>query len=255
MRNNSTWGLSRLSPTNWPPNAWNPSLTLLAAFGALVFASAPGFAYLWFGVKLGFFTATRPSPTQLLAAQVVSYLPLAAYLLVVLPALARVSLAKLGLRRPSWRELESGVLGAGAMWLVVGVSGTLLAALTHRHDTETAVALLQQMKTPAEKLMFAAVAVILAPMVEELGFRVFIFNAFTRYVGMWPAAIFSGLVFGLVHALGNPAQIPTVAIPLALGGVVLAYVYASNRCYWSNVITHGVFNAISVIAIFSFHAT
>jgi membrane protease YdiL (CAAX protease family) len=140
------------------------------------------------------------------------------------------------------------------MWLIVDSCGALIATLTHLHDTEAAVALLQHMTTPLQKLLFAAIAVVLAPMVEELGFRVFLFNAFTRYVDVWPAAVLSGLLFGLVHALGSASQILTVGIPLALGGVVLAYVYASNRCYWSNVITHATFNAISVVAVFFFKA-
>jgi membrane protease YdiL (CAAX protease family) len=45
----------------------------------------------------------------------------------------------------------------------------------------------------------------------------------------------------------------TVAIPLMLGGVVLAAVYRYSRCYWSNVITHGLFNSISLVAVFGFH--
>ncbi|MFY9780341.1 MAG: type II CAAX endopeptidase family protein [Candidatus Baltobacteraceae bacterium] len=255
MRNNSTWGLSRLSPTNWPPDAWNPPVTALAACGALFLAYAPGIVYLGAGIRRGAYTAGHVPPMQFLIAQAVCYVPLALYLLLAIPALARVPLAKLGFRAPARREILGGLGGAAVMWLIVAVSSALLAGLTHRHDTEPAVALLQQMKTPLQKVVFAAVAVVLAPMVEELGFRVFIFNAFTRYVDMWPAALLSGLAFGLVHALGNPGQIPTVAIPLGLGGVVLAYVYAANRCYWSSVITHGTFNAVSVIAIFFFHAT
>ncbi len=254
MRNNSTWARSRLSPTNWPPDAWNISLTILALFGAFFFAVAPGVAYLSFLVALHRFDPAHPAPDQFLIAQIVSYLPLGAYLLVVIPALSRRSLAALGFRRPGPRDIAIGLGGAVVMWLAVGVAGSLLADLTHRHDTEAAVALLQQMKTPLEKLVFASVAVVLAPMIEELGFRLFIFNALTRYVSVWPAAILSGLVFGLIHSTG-PAQFATVGIPLACGGVVLAYVYAKTRCYWSNVLTHALFNTVSVIAIFYFHAT
>jgi hypothetical protein len=255
VRNNSTWGLSRLSPTNWPPDAWNLPLTVLAAFGALFLAYAPGIFYLGIGISRGDFSPAHVPPTQFLVAQVTCYLPLAAYLLFTIPALARVPLANLGFRAPGRREIQGGLAGAVVMWLIVALASALVAGLTHRHDTEAAVALLQQMKTPAEKFVFAAVAVVLAPMVEELGFRTFIFNAFTRYVDVWPAAFLSGLAFGLVHALGDPQQLLTIGIPLALGGVVLAYVYAANRCYWSNVITHATFNAISVVAIFVFHAS
>ncbi len=90
-------------------------------------------------------------------------------------------------------------------------------------------------------------------MIEELTFRVFIYNALTRYISVPAAIVVSGVLFGMVHA-GSPAQLLTVAIPLAIGGMVLAYVYARTRSYWASVTTHALFNSISVVAIFVFHA-
>jgi len=111
---------------------------------------------------------------------------------------------------------------------------------------------LRQMKTPLQQTLFFATACVLAPMIEELTFRVFLFNALTRYVSLPAAIVVSGVIFGIVHS-ASLSQLLTVSVPLAIGGMVLAYVYARTRSYWASVTTHALFNSISVVAIFVFH--
>jgi len=62
----------------------------------------------------------------------------------------------------------------------------------------------------------------------------------------------SGILFGLAHAQ-SISQVLTVSIALAGGGTVLALVYSWSRCYWSNVITHALFNAFPLVLFFVFH--
>jgi membrane protease YdiL (CAAX protease family) len=257
VRNNSTWAPSALLPIPWPAKAWSVPLSVLGAIGAVFFAIVPGVAYVIVAAALGAVDPHHPnaSAAQILIAQVITYVPLGTYLAIVLPRISRVSLAELGVRAPTIAELAIGLAGTVAMWLVVSGVGSAIETLTRHHDTETAVALMQHLHTRGEKLLFFAVACILAPMIEELTFRVFLYNALTRYVNVPVAIVASGFVFGLVHAIGAaPSQLLTVAIPLACGGMILAYVYARTRCYWANVTTHGCFNAITVIAVFVFHA-
>jgi membrane protease YdiL (CAAX protease family) len=257
VRNNSTWPPSALSPIPWPAKAWSVPLSVLGGVGAVFFAIVPGVAYVLVAASLGAIDPRRPgdSAQQVLIAQIVTYGPLGVYLALVLPRIARVSLHDLGLRRPTLGELGTGLVGTVAMWVVVSGAGSAIEALTHHHDTETAVALMQHLRTPLDKLLFFAVACVLAPMIEELTFRVYLYNALTRYLRVPLAIVISGFVFGGVHALGAAAsQLLTVGIPLGFGGMVLAYVYARTRCYWANVTTHACFNAISVIAVFFFHA-
>ncbi|GAC1306086.1 MAG: hypothetical protein NVSMB21_08450 [Vulcanimicrobiaceae bacterium] len=256
MRNNSTWVRSALSPMPWPREAFRIPLTLLTAFGAVFFAVVPGVAYVIVGALLGFIDPRHPRSIpadQLLLAQIVTYAPLGIFLVAAVPRVAHVSLRDLGLRKPTPSELAIGAAGTVAMWLLVNLVGAAIAALSHRHDTEAAVALLQQMKTPGEQLLFFTIACILAPMIEEMTFRVFFYNALTRYVSTPAAIVGSGIFFGLVHSASLP-QLLTVSIPLAVGGMVLAYVYARTRSYWACVTTHALFNSISVVAIFVFHA-
>ena len=262
MRNNSTWASSALSPTPWPPDAWRLGRTILAGIGAVFFYVMPPLAYLVIaaGQRHVDIRQLIQNPDQLLVAQVVGYIPIAIFLGFVLPRIARISLRDLGFRRPSASEMGTALLGTIVMWLSVTIVGETIVRITHRHDTENAIALLKAMKTPAEQLAFFLLACVLAPMIEELIFRAFVFNALTKYFaaigrGLAPlvlAIVASGAIFGVVHA-GSVAQLLTVSIPLAVGGVVLAYVYARTHNYWASVTTHAMFNSISVLAIFVFH--
>jgi membrane protease YdiL (CAAX protease family) len=244
-------------PTTWPPEAFNAPLTVLAAIGAIVVTIGAAMIFVGGAVAAKVIDPHNPGsagPEVLLTLQLSIYLPLAAYLAVILPPLSHVSLRQLGFHVPSARDVAIALVGVALMYLVVGVVETAAENFTHRHDTETAVALMQQLHTPIEQITFAVIAIVLAPLVEELTFRVFLFNAFSRYTPIWAAVVLSSLLFGAVHIIGAPpAQLLTIALPLACGGMVLAYVYASTRCYWANVITHAGFNAIGVVAVMVFH--
>jgi membrane protease YdiL (CAAX protease family) len=237
-------------PTNWPREAWKPGLTLLVLVGAVAVMFASVIVYF---IVVAFVAPAAAhalnSPTQMLAAQFVIYLPVAAYLLLVLPLVARTPLSGLGLRTPTGRELLFGVVAAVAMTIVVDGSANAIAAVAHRHDTEQAVALLKEMKSPLERYAFFAMACVAAPLTEELFFRAFLFNALSRYLPVPAAIALSGIAFGALHAT-KWAELITVGIPLALGGALLAYVYAKTNCFWANVTTHATFNAISVLSFF-----
>jgi len=114
--------------------------------------------------------------------------------------------------------------------------------------------LLHQMKTPFQQLLFFSLACVFAPFYEELTFRVFIFNALSRYLPVWIAILISATIFGLLHAVSDSTSpLLTVALPLTVGGIVLAYVYSVTKCFWANVITHAVFNSVSVASFYVFH--
>jgi uncharacterized protein len=256
--NNSTWMRSRPWPTSWEPSDFPLGWTVLTALGAIFCFIAPAllymFAYIFYLVAVRHVAPSQLGPTsfpatQLLLAQLISYAPLAGYLLATTPRLSHRTLYELGFRVPGRREVGMGLVGLIAMFAAVYGASLIVAALTHRHDTEAAVALMKQLKSPFGKALFVLVVVICGPMAEELLFRVFLFNAVSRYLPVWAAAIASGAMFGLAHAAAL-GQILTVSIPLAFGGVVLAIVYSRSRCYWSNVITHAGFNLISVVLLF-----
>jgi membrane protease YdiL (CAAX protease family) len=252
VENNSTWTPSAPSPTPWPSNAFPIAATIVATLGALAVAILPGLAYTWYAVGAKIIPQHAnfmQIPVRvLLISQLISYVPLIAYLLVVVPRLACRSLAELGVRRPTARDIGTGIIGTFAMWFLVALASAILTAITHERAIETAVQLLRALRTPADIISFIAIAVVFAPMVEEFAFRVFLLNAISSHTSIRTGVLGCSVLFGVVHGTGV-----SVAIPLTIGGIVLALIYVRTGCYWSNVVTHALFNAVSVIAVLVFH--
>ncbi len=84
-----------------------------------------------------------------------------------------------------------------------------------------------------------------APITEELFFRGFVFAGLRSRWSLWPAAIVSGLVFGLVHA---PTGI-TAVIPLAVLGIALCWLYDRTGSLWPPVIAHVINNSLALVVI------
>jgi membrane protease YdiL (CAAX protease family) len=243
---------------DWPIDSWNIWLSILNAVGALIIGLVPAIVYLIVLAALGQFdpsTSLSTNVSLLLVSQTLTYFPTAIFLAFTLPLLARVPLKDLGLRRPTRRALLIAAGGAIVMVLVVDAVANILAHFGPK-SIETSVALLQELRTPGDKVSYILISIVLAPMVEELCFRVYLFNALSKYMTVAAAAVVSGICFGLIHVIGSPPQqLVTVAIPLALGGIILATVYATSRNYWASVLTHGLFNAVSTFSILFVHAT
>lgn len=88
-------------------------------------------------------------------------------------------------------------------------------------------------------LMF--MAVIEAPIIEELLFRGVMFRGFAMKLPVWPAMILSGFVFGMVHV--NAATL----LPLWFLGVAFAWVYWKTRSIIAPIVLHFLFNGLNLI--------
>jgi hypothetical protein len=254
VENNSTSQLLPRSPTRLARRGFDLGWSLLFTIGAVGTAFVSSLTFGVFAVFEGLLDIHQRlvAPMVLMLLNLAVFVGVGAYVLVLLPFLAKRSLRELGIRTFGWAEIGIGVVGAIAMTFVVDGLAVLMEAITHHHDTEGAIALLKELHTPAEAAIFIFMAAVLAPIVEELAFRAFLFNAFRRYAPVWVAALLSGILFGLAHAQ-SISQVLTVSIALAGGGTVLALVYSWSRCYWSNVITHALFNAFPLVLFFVFH--
>ncbi|HEX6586790.1 MAG TPA: CPBP family glutamic-type intramembrane protease [Solirubrobacterales bacterium] len=90
-----------------------------------------------------------------------------------------------------------------------------------------------------------ALIVVAAPITEELFFRGFFFGGLRSRWSLWPAAIVSGALFGLVHAPTGP----TAAIPLAGLGVGLAWLYEKTGSIWPSITAHLLNNALAITVV------
>jgi len=233
-------------PTNWPADSFRNVWTwvLLGAFVivlgfviALSFALAPQLAHVSSS------QVNRPVFIAGLATQAFFEAGAVAIVLAALPRLSKLSLRELGFRTPSASTLAIAVGGALAMTVVANGLATLIDTVLHSKHEQDAVQILQMLRDPVTLGVFIVYAVVLAPFFEESLFRIFVFNVGLRFGGFWAGAIASGVLFGLAH--GDLYA----AVPLALGGMILCYVYYRTRNAWASMISHGLFNAISILGL------
>jgi membrane protease YdiL (CAAX protease family) len=91
-------------------------------------------------------------------------------------------------------------------------------------------------------VMFVAVAVVMAPIFEEIVFRGFLFRGLSNSFGWVWGALISAAVFGGAHLQLD------VFLPLAALGFILAWAYHRTGSLWTNITMHALFNAIAVLA-------
>jgi len=87
-----------------------------------------------------------------------------------------------------------------------------------------------------------ALIAVVAPISEELFFRGMVFSGLRLRFALWPAAIISGLIFGLPHVFTGPLA----AIPLSALGVALAWLYERTGSLWPCVFAHVINNSLAL---------
>jgi membrane protease YdiL (CAAX protease family) len=230
-------------PTHWPKDSFTGIWTwALAVVAALPFVGAFAFGVAR-PVTISYASVTPFELYLSLGGTAALEGVLVAIVLFALPKLSKFSLRELGFRVPSLRD--AGIAGLGAIAMVVVANGlaSLIDTLSHVKHQQDVVAMFRALHDPRTLAAFAFFAVIVAPLAEEMLFRVFFFNLGLRYGGFWAGAVLSGVLFGMAH--GDLYA----AVPLALGGIILCYVYYRTRNAWASVITHGTFNSLSLVAI------
>jgi len=91
---------------------------------------------------------------------------------------------------------------------------------------------------------------VIAPVVEEIVFRGFIYGGLRQRWGVTVSILVSSLGFALAHSLSVGGSILLLGPSLFLAGVALAFVYERSRSLLPGIVLHASFNLIAVIAIF-----
>lgn len=133
-----------------------------------------------------------------------------------------------------------GVLGQYASNLIATLTGVLIPSAMDSYED---LAQNFDLSTASPVLMILAVCIV-GPIVEELVFRGMIFGKLRRAFSFWPAAIISGIMFGVFHM--NIMQ----GVYASVLGVLLAYVYEKTQTIFGSIFFHIVFNASSYITDF-----
>ena len=144
------------------------------------------------------------------------------------------------------------LLVLGAYWLarfgetlVVLLFGALEIADVNGNN-ESVIAMVRENFGPT-----AAMAVLLAPIVEESLFRAGIFGLLRRKSRFWAYTV-SILVFGLYHVLGDAIYDPRQLIFILQyvpSSFALAYVYDRSDSIWASIFLHMLCNGVSTLAV------
>ena len=147
---------------------------------------------------------------------------------------------KFGLRLPSWWPAVGWTLLAWAGFFVFSAVWAQLLDITESDD------LPQELGVDSSTVALVAVAVlvcVLAPIAEELFFRAFCFTALRRTLGMLPAAVVTGMIFGAIHLGGTDIEF---IVPLMVFGFFLCLLYVWTGSLLPSIVLHALNNALAL---------
>jgi len=225
---------------------WSPWTAPAALIGGLVLAAVGGFIVDLPAVLLGVKISTAHTPPGIEIAD--TFVQDAAFVL------AAVYCAQIGGRIV--RAWQFGLRPPGAGWASAsGMLVFLLVAFLALSVAWSAVfnpgkeKLLEQLGTnesAALLLLSAGLTCVVAPICEELLFRGYVFTALRSWRGTWPAAVITGVVFGLVHAGSAPAL---DLVPLAGLGFGLCLLYRYTGSLYPCIAAHSLNNSLAFASL------
>ena len=190
----------------------------------------------------------RPFDVAKVVGPLVIYAGVAIALVAVAPSRG-VDLKRLFGRALTWREaalsmgLAITILAFSFGTLIAGLAAVSLAQPTFLEEiAESAPGFLVRANGRIElwaTLLGAATGALVAPVVEELVFRGFLFTRWARRFGLVRGLVFSALLFGLLHLSLQPLGALTL-------GLMAGLLYVRTRSLWSPIVANLTNNIIVV---------
>lgn len=141
---------------------------------------------------------------------------------------------------------------AGVALLAALVLAFFLGALAGE-DAVTPDQIDAESLTAMGKILTAIVAVLVAPVTEELVFRGVLFRSIRDRRGFWLGAVVSSVVFGLVHYVPAAWQDTLLLqITMVFTGLAFAWIYERRGNLLACIVAHMSFNAIGLTLILAF---
>jgi membrane protease YdiL (CAAX protease family) len=158
-------------------------------------------------------------------------------------------------RHVNWKSIgfgnfkwETMAIGCGLLivaYAIILVHNALLFFLKVDTQGNQIVELFSKLKSP---FWFFLVGAVVAPLVEEIFFRGFLFQGFRQKYGWVNGMLLSSAIFAAAH-LDLVALIPTFIL-----GNLLAYLYHRSNSVWPGILVHFLVNAFALsVAYFVVH--
>lgn len=180
-----------------------------------------------------------------LLSYMVQFLVFGGMVALVVLVLRRARPSELGIKgasRKNW--LKYGLAGGILVFAFAWAAGLVIERLHPNVSQQSVETVLRSAGSPGQFILLLIVVAVLAPLTEELFYRGMVYPVFRAYTGRaWGMAI-AGSIFGLVHMdLWR-------ALPLAVGGVFLCYVYEKTGSILVSTLTHGIWNGMLALLIY-----
>ena len=189
------------------------------------------------------FIAMGGSGTELVQSAALIFIQLAFLLpLVLIFVWKRIPLRHLGFGKFDWNTLALGCGLLIASYVFIIFHNLILMALGVDTQGEAIFRFFDSLDSP---IWFFFVGVVMAPIVEEMFFRGFVFQGFRQRYGWISAMVLSSAVFAAAH-LDPVALLPTFVL-----GCVLAYMFQRSNSIWPGVILHFLVNAFGLCAAYA----
>ena len=127
--------------------------------------------------------------------------------------------------------------------LMIGISILQEAFLGPEEQLQKVVKTLLETEDTKLKIILIATATIVAPLVEEIIFRGYLYAVIKRYSSRTFAAITISLLFAVVHN-----NLPGM-MPLFILALMLTLAYELTGCLWVPMVAHALFNTIQVFVM------
>ena len=221
--------------SRWPP--WYGPVALVMGLVAGIFGGAIVAIVLPGGVSHG-----NLSPAAIDVATLIQDLSFVVAAVFLASRVATPRPRQFGLKRPRsmWRAVA---LVPATLVVVSAIAYAWFAALNTSGQEKEFVKEIGGNAGTVSVLAVCALTCVVAPICEETLFRGFIFRSLENWRGPWPAAVATGVLFGLVHGLSAPA---VDLLPLGLLGFALCVVYMLSGSLYPCIAIHMVNNAIAL---------
>jgi membrane protease YdiL (CAAX protease family) len=192
------------------------------------------------------------SPQLLVESNVLWYALLFLFLYVTLAVLRDVPFW----RSLGWRKLNANSTAgtiSGWMYFFSGCGLAIFVALASYNMKDTEHLPIQEIfKNRSGAMLLMAMAVLVAPLVEETVFRGYLYPLFAKSLGVLPGILITGVLFGLMHGsqLGWTWRL---VLLLTLVGVIFTFARARTGTVLASFLLHLGYN--SMIALTSVIAT
>ena len=162
---------------------------------------------------------------------------------------SRDAITSLGLRTFSlFKNISSGIAGyifiLPLLFAVLIFSVWILNLLGYKPEPQPVFEVFMEEKRGGFLLFFVIFVSVLGPIIEEIFFRGFMYNAIKKHIGIIGAAFISASVFSLLHT--NIVGF----FPIMILGLLLAYLYERTGSLVASMTVHVVHNSIIIGFVF-----